>query len=192
MRIISFYTEGTPYQIEANRLKKSLDIIKVPYDIVPVQSHGSWAKNCQIKSEIIKNALLKLPDGEVLIYTDADSELLSYPALFEKEIDWDIAYYYMIHRSEMLSGTLGFRNSPQIRKLIDLWIKKNMTNSEWDQKNLQSVYMESSTDLKLRELRLPASYCFIYDNRIQMDEMKEEKPVFIHHQASRRFKRVIH
>lgn len=179
--IVSFYTERTPYEMEVRNLTASLAALNIPYHIKGVKSLGSWEKNCQYKARFIFEAMDMFDTN--IVWIDADAVVRKYPLLFDT-LDCDIAYHYLEHRRELLSGTLFIANNPTAKLLVQQWIELNDTNSSWDQKNLQKV-VECFPGLKKQVL--PAGYCKIYDSKIQ----DERDPVITHYQASRRFKRII-
>ena len=180
-RIVSYYTENTPYEAEAKRLQASLSNWEVLTHIAPGRNYGSWEKNCQYKARFILECLEQFSDD--IVWVDADAEVLREPILFET-LDADVAYHYLEHREELLSGTVFFKNNKETRAMIERWIALNDTNMEWDQRNLQEVLRR---DKQLRQAILPAEYCAIYRHRVQ----KVEEPVIQHYQASRRHKRTI-
>lgn len=179
--IVSCYTENTPYEKEVQNLIKSLDLLGLESHIQPFSSLGSWEKNCQHKARYILEIMNQFDQN--IVWVDADAVIIKEPVLFNK-LQADIAYYYLEHRKEVLSGTLFLRNNKKVRKLLEHWIKLNDTNMLWDQKNLERA-LESTATLK-KEI-LPESYCKIFDSKHQ----KLGDPVIVHYQASRRFKRKI-
>jgi len=173
--VVSMYTKDTEYHAEAQRLHASLVKHRVPHVIYECKSTGSWEKNCQLKALVIQK-MLNTTSG-VVVWTDADSEIMRYPNLFD-ELTCDIALHKL--GSEYLSGTVYFANNEKVRKVVKQWIALNQTNSQWDQKNLQRVICDSDITLEF----LPAEYCKIFDRRSQ----RCEDPVIVHYQASRRLK----
>lgn len=179
--IISFYTQNTPYETEVVHLLESLDKLGLPYHIQGVKSKGSWEKNCQFKADFILEAMENLDTD--IVWIDADAVVMQYPSLFES-LSCDIAFHFLAHRSELLSGTLFIKNNMKMRAVVKKWIELNAGNTRWDQKNLQQI-IESEVGLNTEIL--PTSYCKIFDNKYQQDA----EPVIMHYQASRRFSRVI-
>ncbi len=180
--VTSFYTENTPYKKEVLRLIQSARKFNIKFHVKSVVSLGSWEKNCQYKAIHILETLNKFDEN--ILWVDADAIFLSYPELFD-QMDCDIAYHYLEHRKEILSGTLFLRNNEKVKGLVEKWIEINSTNNLWDQRNLQTA-MEA--DGSLVNYRLPAEYCRIYDNKYQH---LSAEPIIVHYQASRRFKKQI-
>ena len=178
--IISMYTRNTPYEEEVVNLRQSLEQLDVPHTIYPIDSLGSWEKNCQQKANCIRTALQDFEED--IVWVDADAVVNSYPQLFE-ELEGDLAFFWFSFDKRIRSGTLFLRNRPLCHQLVNDWIALNESNQEWDQVNLQTVWEKSYLDLIKVDI-LPASYCKIFDNKYQ----QVEHPVITHFQASRRFK----
>jgi len=179
-KIVSMYTADTPYEDEIKKLQESLVRFKLSHTIYRCKSRGSWAKNCQMKANVIAEAL-NSSDGDI-VWTDADSVILRAPSLFN-ELSCDIALHALRQRwgMEYLSGTVYFANNAKVKQVVNNWIRLNQENDEWDQKNLQRVM--SGVDLSF----LPPEYCKIFDRHSQ----RVSNPVIVHNQASRRFKGLI-
>lgn len=179
--IVSYFTIKTPYAQEVDNLRKSLRQFGVKHEIQGAPNLGSWEKNCQYKAIFIREMLDQF--SEDIVWVDADAVLMKEPVLFDS-LEVDLAYHYLPHREELLSGTLFLKNNAIVRTLVDDWIALNDTNMEWDQKNLQALVEGHET---LTTEILPAEYCKINKHRIQV----AHDPVITHYQASRRFKRLI-
>ena len=183
MRVIAYYTEGTPYEQEISHLEASMIRHNITYTLLGVPSKGSWTANCALKPELILRAMVDLHPDENIFYVDADAEFARFPELFA---DMERYYSYLVPKwnktGEILSGSLYFRNCAQSKELLEMWIKMQ-TDDEWDQKVLARVL--NARDWQNGDY-LPLEYCKIFDN---MDEI--EDPVIVHNQASRRFKKVI-
>lgn len=179
--VISFYTVNTPYEKEIQKLIASLDMYNVKHSVSSIQTLGSWEKNCQHKARCILHAMETIETN--IVWLDADAVITRYPSLFD-ELECDLAYHYLEHRKELLSGTLFLANNERMRELVREWIALNDTNRAWDQKNLQSI-VENRNNIAKQVL--PAAYCKIYDNRHQ----QVTDPVVMHYQASRRYKRAV-
>ena len=182
-QLITFYTRNTPYEQIVDRLRKSCTKLGISLKEYAVDSDRDWAKNCQKKAQIISQAMEEFPDKNI-VYTDADSIIIKYPKLFDELGMFDIAYYYMEHRKEILSGTMFIGNNEKMRGLVSKWINVNSTNRLWDQINLQQVIESNRNDVNLNEFLLPEEMCFIYDS-IQQKERMQGNPIIVHFQASR-------
>lgn len=74
--VISFYSDidGTTYYSDhANRLKKQLDDLGIPYDIREKQSLGSYQKNCLSKPNFIYKLLIE--KQKPVLWLDIDSDV---------------------------------------------------------------------------------------------------------------------
>jgi hypothetical protein len=150
-------------------------------DLRPIDNQGNWTLNTQYKARFIADMIEKYW-GRSIVYTDADSRFLSYPALFES-LDCDLAAHHFTNRRgdvELLSGTLYLRCNEATRELARIWIAECERNPKsWDQWALESA-------LKLwRGLfqELPQEYCSIFDAH-----NRPAQPVIEHLQSSRRLK----
>ena len=179
MRVIAFYTKGTPYETEIQGLVESCKAFNIPVEIVGYEPRGSWVFNCGIKPEFVWDMLSKFP-GERLLYLDADARVRKMPVLIDT-IDADIAAYVQ-PGGVLLSGTVLFNNTEATRKLVEEWIRaqKNGPN-KWDQLTLHTSIVNHGPRLGLNFKELPSEYTKIFDK-------PWGDPVIEHMQASRRFK----
>lgn len=187
MKFISFYTGH--YEWDAQQLKKSFDKRGITnYDIEYIDNTGSWSGNTQLKAPFI---LRKLKENDSVVWTDADSRIENIPVLFNT-IKTETAFRFFDDPSFTLpehsvlknvssylqSGTMYFKNTPNVIKLLEEWIELNETDrTQWDQWTLQ--YCLSNSDVTVTEL--PESYVFI-------DGVSTGECIIRHTQASRRFK----
>lgn len=182
--VTAYYTYGTLYEREVERLKKSLLTFNIPNDVQGVPNLGCWWKNTGYKPTFVKQMLIKHKPKSI-IYVDCDAEFLRYPKLFE--VFEDDVGAYVFDRScykcgnggtEVLSGTLFFRNNEKVMDLVCRWEEQCKKNPKvFDQQSLEKVL---SGDFSL----LPGEYCKIFD---RMDTVVD--PVIIHHQASRKVRK---
>ncbi len=180
MIVIAYYTAETPYALEVENLRVSLDKLEITHEIISYHNRGSWERNCGIKPEFILDMLNKYK-GETLVYIDADA-VVRRPLILAEEFNSDFAVHYKNNR-ELLSGTLIMRSIKRVRDLVERWNEYQKLNPlMWDQKTLGFVLKESQWyDLKI--MKLPSSYVKIFD-----DKSMDPNPVIEHFQASRRFK----
>ena len=187
--VVSFYTENTGYENEANRLAQSLELFGINYDIQSVTNFGDWWKNTNYKATFMLEMLKKHPEKN-LIWMDADSVLRRYPELFHT-IDADIAVhtvdwkdYPHINKSssEMLSGTIYIKNTEQMHEFVQEWINQIKADKRViEQVNLRRVVGRYKDRIKV--VNLPAEYCTIFDTMATVAD-----PVVEQLQASRRLK----
>lgn len=191
MKFISFYTGH--YQWDAEQLKKSLNKTGITdYSIEHLDCNGNWETNTQMKAPFI---LEKLKQNDAVVWTDADSRVLSYPSFFDTittdlgvffiKSSWTPPEYSILKGvdSYLQSGTMYFKNTPKVISMLERWIELNAQNpKQWDQWTLQVAIQES--DVTITEL--PPEYIFIEGDNSPV--YQNIKPVVLHTQASRRFK----
>lgn len=186
---MSHYTRKTGYEKEVKNLIESLDRWNLDRSITAIDSFGSWRENSNYCARLVLNALNDNPDRDIL-RVDADAVFERYPSIFEKgDTTCDIAAHvhdFKYRKNELLGGTIFFRNTPQVRTLVDIWAywSTNLRKTERNPDLLQELVASHSKKIKFKNL--PDEYCTIFD---KMSYVKE--PVIVHHQASRRFKRMI-
>ena len=188
--IIGYYTKNTSYQNLANRLKRSMDELSLPYFLEPIEDLGSWEKNTHYKATFIKKCLRDKTQD--LLYVDVDAIFKSYPYLIKDLIaDYDLAYRtedFKWRSDEALSGTIFIKNNDVMREFVDKWIEMNKANpaermkpETWEQKNMQKVHRDMGE--YIRYYNLPPEYTFIFDHTKKM--FPGLKPVIEHYQESR-------
>ena len=90
--IIGFYTEGTAYKEEADKLIATMN--KFGLDtrhIESVPNLQNWLKNCRYRTIFIQEKLREL--NSPVVWVDVDARILKYPTLFDN-IDADLAVHY--------------------------------------------------------------------------------------------------
>jgi hypothetical protein len=184
---ISFYTRGTGYEKEARRLKDSLWRFSLRNDIQSVESTGDWIRNAGMKPKFVRQMMDKYPENPV-VWIDADAVIKTYPVIFDKIID-DFACHFRNKPGhmggELLSGTLYFSNTPESRRLVDLWIKEQENAPKmWDQQTLRRAWEK----WKGNTHKLPVEYCHIFDDKLTKQKIT---PVVEHFQRSREYKNAV-
>jgi hypothetical protein len=185
--VVSFFTKE--YCDEALRLVSSLEEFDIDHDITGISSRGSWIANVNYKAEFCRDKLVQYK--KPIVWIDCDAEVKSYPVLFPELKDFfDIGLFYRNRENrphELLSGTLYFNNTSTAMRILDLWVSMCRANStSWDQRNLNRVIEEYGDSVKIFEF--PSSYVRIFDAE---DMLWDGDPVILHHQASRRLKRIV-
>lgn len=188
--IISFYTEGTPYEEEVQNLIASCEKYNLEAHIDAVPSQGSWELNCAYKPFFIleKLNLLQKP----LLWVDADGVFMqkpSYQEVFSCDLATRIEDVPDTHPSKVITSTLFVR--PGAEDLLRLWIQNchkrlldpNRQEEFWDQEALRDVILQSPT----RVGGLSISYAKIFDHPGDA----AHSSIIQHYQASRRFKKFI-
>lgn len=178
--LISFYTPL--YEPLAARLKASCERWGIPYHIVPLKSESSWEKNCSLKSRFILDALqtFKTP----LLWVDADAEVLqplprSFPYEFSTVIHKELSDD---HPSKIVSCVIYLTYTEKNLSLLKKWVDRcdAYGGNEWDQIALKEALQGEEIEA------LPQEYSMIYD-RLK----KNDRPIILHYQASRLYKKII-
>ena len=185
MKLISFYTKDTPYEDLALHYRASALEVGLEPIIYPVENLGVWAHNCNQKAAVLYRAYLEYPNDRIL-YTDIDARFEKYPTDIENHAeDFDIGFH-MLRGEELLSGTLVFDHTYKACLLLRKWVYITKHHlSTWDQKILQRVVQANS----IKVYHLDPAHCYIFD--ISRRLHPKVKPVIIHHQISRKYRRII-
>jgi hypothetical protein len=189
--IVAYYTINTPYEQEANKLKASLDKLKVSYDIVGVENLGNWQANTRFKARFMQDMLDK-HKGKNLVYVDSDAVIHQYPTLFDN-YPYDIAVRWQDFRwrkNECLSGTIFMANNQATRELCKRWEGVNVSEGPgaktFEQWNLGKVIEDMRREGKVKDGNLPPEYTMIFDSMREM--YPNINPVIEHFQASRKLR----
>lgn len=179
----AFYTIGTRYEVEADRLRRSLDRFGLKHDIRGVADRGSWVLNTQLTAQHIHDMLHAYPTRTV-VQLDADAYVHRYPELLDElaEDDIDIAVHYRLGR-ELLNGTVLFNPTPMARAVAAEYLRLIASDPRCrdEQTKLAAAIVNLSPALHVH--RLPPEYCWIHD--VMAADIGDRKPVIEHLQASR-------
>ncbi len=187
---VSFFTPD--YGLVAAGMKASLEKHDLDHCIKPMPDTGSWVKNCAKKPRFIWDMMVANPERPI-IWIDADAVVQRPPLLLEslgsEHFPWDVSvckYTWSARRiTEVLSGTVYFRNNVRSLKLVDRWITECEMNPEvWDQRALE-IALTQVKDLRIHFM--PVEYCFIFD--FHRDEHPDAEPAIVHYQKSRQTRR---
>lgn len=148
---VSYYTENTPYEDLANRLRTSLDKFGLPHRIEAIASRGSWVANTGLKSEFIAKAWQE-SEGPIC-WVDADAEILRAPQfVFDSPFDFAI-----VRRKGWydISSFVYFGKAPAVGEMIQNWSELcNVHRNIWDQPLLTLAWYEASQRHQLASLWL--------------------------------------
>lgn len=198
--ISAFCTEASPYElILSSQLLPSLNKLGLKYNIEVMENRGSWLRNVAQKPLTILHTMEKFLSYNV-VALDSDCEVLEFPKLFtEIPEEYDIALHILDHDSwyghtnhvkEILSGTVWIRNNEKMRQFVKEWYLLADTADIWEQKCLFKL-LESKKDL-IKIFELPIEYCYISSlPNNQSPLVTVNNPIIVHHQASRRYKKLI-
>lgn len=193
--IVSYFTEGTPYEKEATDLASSCLKFNLEHEIVPAPNFGSWSANCCYKPVFLLKLLEK--HNRPLVWTDVDSIFLAYPTFFnscEADIALKIHHDLPIDaKSKILSGTLFLNNTATTRKLLGFWkeaCEEALKNSTmvFDQSILCKVLFEKTPEITIAEL--PPGYLTIIDHPDSL-KLTPKETVIVHYQASRLYQKIV-
>lgn len=193
--VIGYYTEGTPYEGEAQVLKLSLESHGYEHDVRGVPNLGSWQRNTQYKAHVIHDRLQDYP-GRRLLYLDVDAVMVQPPRLLDK-IKEDVAAVHFADTKELLSGTFYLSGSLACLQLVKRWIAINEQYPEklpngrdaWDQRTLAMAIDEMTAAKRLTFRELPQGYTYITE--LTPRRIKNLQPVILHTRGAKRFKNII-
>lgn len=190
--VVSFYTENSPYQLEAMGLIGSCNDLGIEAEVEAVPSEGSWERNCAIKPFFIRKKLLE--KKRPVFWVDADAVFKQKPD-FSFLLQSDIAFREMKRfsddrRFKYASGSLFFNSTPRAINFVDKWCA--LCQEKIDRKeNLEFLDQVSLVDLiekgeQVKIFSLPIAYAKIFD--IDAQEIDPHHIVIEHFQASRRYR----
>lgn len=180
----AFFTRGTLYEREADRLRRSLDRLGLEHDLRAIDSRGDWVKNSKWTAFHVCNVLADYPDRPV-VQLDADAVVWKVPVLFDElpGAGVDIAVHYRKGR-ELLNGTVWLNATPGARLVAERY-RELITNHPGcvNEQLMLSVAIDELRDL-VNVRRLPPGYTYIFD--LMKDDLAPAEEIVIEHlQASR-------
>ena len=208
-KVIAFYTKDSVYkEVLDTHLMPTLEKLDLDYEITEVPNLHNWHKNVAQKPMFIKNALDRCDRNVVVL--DADATIERYPVLFdeleEKLVTWekdsgyvqyDIALHYLdwatwydrpgITTKELLTGTMWLRNCDRVKDICQKWSDDAIKVGDWEQAALARVLKKEHANI----YEIPLEY--IYINSMpdgKAPNVKIEDPYIVHHQVSRKLKKV--
>jgi hypothetical protein len=189
---VSFYTENTPYQLEAMSLIASCNDLGIEAEIEGIPSAGSWELNCAIKPFFIRKKLLE--KKRPIFWVDADAVFKKNPD-FSSLADCDLAFRQMKRfshdrRFKYFSGSLFLNYTPRGIAFADTWCSHCQEKIDSKQ-DLQFLDQISLVDLvergeQVKIFPLPIAYSKVFD--LDAQEIDPKEVVIEHYQASRRFR----
>ncbi len=190
--VVAYYTEGTPYEGEAEVLKESLESVGYSYLVCGVPNLKSWQKNTQCKAVFLQQ-MLERNISKPILYLDVDAIMVHPPVLLD-DIKADIAAVHFARKSELLSGTLYLGNTRQCKRVVKKWIALNEQYPEtlpngkaaWDQRTLALAIKRVKG---LNFVELPQSYTFIVGLTQRHDP--DCRPIIMHTRGAKKHKRHI-
>lgn len=188
--VVSYYTEGTVYEKEAEELKASCEQFHLDYDIARVANRHSWSANCCYKAEFLLNKLEE--HGRPLIWMDADSFFVQNPELL-LGCQADVALRINDHvavtdKAKILTSTMFVNNTASAKKLLQLWKKeceKLLLQSDaivFDRVALRKVVLHYPTIVEMK--RLPLSYFYVAEESQSKKDLPSDV-IVAHYNMSR-------
>ena len=184
--IVTFYTEGTPYEAEAYKMRESAKALGYPVKVYCRENRFDWVANCAYKAEVCATAWCSqdLP----IVWIDADAIVQQSLPFFE-EFPYDFSAHFSNkqghEQNRVRSGTLYFGRTPEVGEMLLRWVVLSQPATEWDQLYLWRAFHQMSGSVVHEQL--PMSYI----KRTGKDGMPDEDARILHTRASSRYKRKI-
>jgi hypothetical protein len=195
--IVSYYTKDTLYQLEVQNLIASCENWRLDHHVEPIDSFGSWERNCAYKPLFLLQKLKQF--NKPIFWVDADAIFVKKP-VFLKVFQSDFAVRINTewsdeHPSKVMSGSLYVNATLGAERVLKSWAQECLNRlldshrkeELWDQVALRDVLKRSVPGAKVGSL--PLGYTAISDSPYDKKEISEV--VIMHYQASRRFKKMI-
>lgn len=194
VKIVAYYTNEA-YHREAIPLFDSLERFKLYYEINHLAIRGGWLEAVLRKPRFILDQL-RATAADAILYTDADSELRQKPD-WELFKDADVSWHRFSrgegHPHENLTGTMWFRNTPDVRSFVEDWATETELPQYRNHFTPEQESLRVTFDLKpvsgqlwssrVRYVSMPPAMCWFDDCR---EVYGEQKPIVFHRQASRK------
>jgi hypothetical protein len=190
--VVSYYTENTPYQLEALSLIASCNAHGVECEIDGVPSMGDWVRNCALKPFFIRKKLLE--KKRPLFWVDAD-------AVFKKKPDFSFLAHSDLSFREMKrfsvdkrfkyhAGSMFINYTIAALEFMDKWCNhcQQKIDSGVDLQFLDQISLVDLIDqgVQVKVHPLPIPYVKVFD--LDAQEVEPHEIVIEHFQASRRFR----
>lgn len=194
--VISFYTEDTPYQLEALNLIHSCNTLQIEIDIAAVPARKTWARSCAFKPFFIKEKLRQYQ--RPVFWIDVDAIFLKKPD-FSEMLAWDIGVREIKRsahdrRFKYVSGSLFCNYTPRSLAFVNAWcalcteaLKKDEDPVCLDQTTLCDL-IDGGFEVAIYPL--PLAYAKIFD--LDRELIAQEEVIIEHHQASRLYKNLLY
>jgi len=195
--IVSYYTQGTLYQLEVQNLIASCEKWGLEYHVEPIASFGSWERNCCYKPFFLMQKLQEF--ARPLLWTDADAVVVQKPRWLDAfGEDFAVRMHDDLeegHPSKVLTGGVYVNATQGGARILRAWGEEcikafndpHRTEEVWDQITLRDALRRGMPGVRIG--KLPGAYVAIEGNL--KDEKEVPDPVILHYQASRRLKKLI-
>ena len=194
MLLIGYYTKGTPYEADAERLRRSCEAVNVPYRLLAVPPTADWDEATALKPLVIRHFRERVAGG--LLYCDVDAVVHENCCAYFDGLEGTATF--AVHwfqgpgcggreqgnmAEHLLSGTMWFADTLEARFLLDAWIARNDEKRiGGGQTNLAEVIAEGAVSANL-VCRIPGRYCWVFHKPEAYPP--GEYPVIEHLMASR-------
>lgn len=180
--IVAFFTEGSFYEHEKDRMVRSAKRIGLSVQATPVPSAGSWVLNAGLKPGFLQQERAR--QRGPMLYVDVDAVFHRNPWPELRKLECDLAVYYEANK-RLISATILINDTPGAAQLIERWREGCLAKPDmWDQIVLEEIIAEDAAAAKpqFQVVKLPVSFCWIFD-RLENEPVSE---IFIEQlQASR-------
>lgn len=176
MRVIAFYTRGTPYEREAERLARSLRRAGTTYQLSGVDLRGDWLDATAYKPLLLSR--VRREQRGTLLYVDVDAVVhQNCEADLERiaeSCDIGVHYFqgpaggYNRNRNDnrMLSGTILLADTERCQRVLDAWHEMTQAlreNGIRDGAGQKHLWYLTTCMPDLRIAKLPGRYCYVFD-----------------------------
>jgi hypothetical protein len=174
LKVITFVTDDR-YKSMANGLRASAESFGLECIIIEKPDTGAWHTNCNMKCEVVLDALKTYGD-EPIVWNDADCRYLQKPVLFDQLASYDMAAVFLNGNHHPFGGTLWL-NGKRALPYVEAWAKnvRRFPRHEDDSINFRVALQR----IRPRNIyHLPPAYCWReYDMRAALPHAK---PVIVH------------
>lgn len=177
--IVGFHTIDRLYLAEARRLRQSVEALRLPLDLTPIQPE-KWLAAVQKKPGFLVEARRRLRGP--LLYVDVDAVIHTNPWPYLRGYDGDVAVAG--HQGEaIISGTVLINDTEGALQFLEEWKTRQASAPElWDQHCLEILAKRHKHgNHGVRVDYLPPEMCCVFNRRFS----PPITPVIEHLQASR-------
>ena len=205
LMVVGYFTLGTPYEAEAERLRGSLARVGMSHSIVGLpRPSDSWHDGVALKPHVIRAALNAF--GVPVLYVDVDAYFHAdcTEHFANLRADYDFAAHYFhgagaggreqggVER-HLLSGTLWWNQTPVAHALVARWCELNERTYRCGdetgrgQRNLATIVADPAGYglASFRLWKLAGRYCYVYRRPECYPDAERENKVIEHTLASR-------
>lgn len=178
--IIGFHTPDPLYRAEAERMRRSIEALRLPLDLTMLASEKGWLSAVQRKPRFLLEQRRRTRGP--LLYVDVDAVVHSDPWPYLRGYGGDVAVAGH-HGEAVISGTILLNDTPGALAVLEEWTSLQDASPElWDQQCLETlVKRRLSQTCGVRIQFLPPEMCCVFNRKFN----PPITPVIEHLQASR-------